>query len=168
MTDQVTSADHGQAGDPHRRLAAHLYGLIVSGAVLATAPDDFRLSRVALLLLITLAIYWAAETYAHLMAARAVVQRDLTRAENRTIVLDGWPLVSASAVPLVFLAGEAVLGIDTPVALKLTLAVNAILLVIAGWRIGADGGLKGFRLVVSAAIAGLLGISLVALKTLMH
>jgi len=166
--DGATSAAHGQEGDPHRRLAAHLYGLIVSGAVLATAPDEFRLSRVAVLLLITLAIYWAAETYAHLMAARAVVQRDLTRAESRTIVSDGWPLVSASAVPLVFLAAEALLGIETSVALKLTLGVNAILLVIAGWRIGADGGLRGFRLALSAVIAGLLGVSLVALKALMH
>jgi len=32
--------------DPHRRRAGHLYGLIISGAVLATAPDDFRLARI--------------------------------------------------------------------------------------------------------------------------
>ena len=71
------------ASDPHRRQAAHLYGLIVSGAVLATAHDDFRLVRVAILLLATLAIYWAAETYVHWIAARTLVQRDLTRHERR-------------------------------------------------------------------------------------
>ena len=52
----------------HRRRAANLYGLIISGAVLATAPDDIRLARVALLLFGTLLVYWAAETYVHWIA----------------------------------------------------------------------------------------------------
>ena len=111
--------------DPHRRRAAHLYGLIISGAVLATAPDDFRLARIAVLLLGTLCIYWLAETYVHWMAARALRRRDLTGPERRAIVVDGWPLVAASAVPLAALALEAVLGIETKTALDITLAVNA-------------------------------------------
>ena len=72
--------------DPHRRRAAHLYGLIVTGAVLATASDDFRLSRVALLLLSTLAIYWAAESYVHWTATRAHLRRPLSSDERRMIM----------------------------------------------------------------------------------
>jgi hypothetical protein len=154
--------------DPHRRRAAHLYGLIVSGAVLATAPDEFRLARVAVIMLGTLAIYWAAETYVNLMAGRTHLQRRLTSAERRTIVVDGWPLVAASAIPLAFLAGEALLGMETKAALDLTLAVNAVLLFLLGWRMGRVSGLTGAKLVLAAGLAGLLGLTLIALKTLMH
>ena len=78
--------------------------------MLATAADEFRLFRVAVILLCTLAIYWAAETYVHWIAARTLVQRDLTRQERRKIVADGWPLVAACAVPLMFLGAEGCWG----------------------------------------------------------
>ncbi len=157
-----------ETADAHRRQAAHLYGLIVSGAVLATAPDDFRLVRVAIILLCTLVIYWAAETYVHWIAARTLVQRNLSREERRRIVADGWPLVAACAVPLLFLGGEALIGVETSVALDLTLAVNTVLLFTVGWQMGTSGGLTGARLVLSAGATGLLGLALIALKALMH
>ena len=78
MDGDVTHTEPGEPGDHHRHRAAHLYGLIVSGAVLATAADEFRLVRVAVILLCTLCIYWAAETYVHWIAARSLVQRDLS------------------------------------------------------------------------------------------
>jgi hypothetical protein len=164
----LTHTEPGAPGDHHRHRAAHLYGLIVSGAVLATAPDDFRLSRIAVILVCTLGIYWAAETYVHWIAARTLVQRDLTREERRKIVADGWPLVAACAVPLMFLGAEALLGMETSVALDLTLAVNTVLLFIVGWQMGVAGGLAGVRLVLSVAATGFLGLGLIALKTLMH
>ena len=164
----MTLAEPVEAADHHRRRAAHLYGLIVSGAVLATAPDDIRLVRVAILLLCTLGIYWAAETYVHWIAARTLVQRDLNREERRQIVADGWPLVAACAVPLMFLGVEALLGVETSVALDVTLAVNAILLFGIGWQMGSAGGLAGVRLALSAGMTGVLGLALIALKTLMH
>jgi len=161
-------ASPARVSDPHRRRAAHLYGLIISGAVLATAPDEFRLVRVAVLLLGTLCIYWAAETYVHWMASRTLLRRDLTREERRGVALDGWPLVAASAIPLAALALEALLGIETKVALDITLAVNAVMLFVIGWRMGKVSGLTGPRLVLAAGIAGLLGVTMIALKTLMH
>jgi hypothetical protein len=164
----VTQAAHIEPADPHRRRAAHLYGLIVSGAVLASAPDEFRLFRVAIILLCTLGIYWAAETYVHWIAARTLVQRDLNSEERRTILADGWPLVAACAVPLMFLGAEALVGVETAVALDLTLGVNTVLLLVVGWQMGTAGGLTGVRLLLSASATGILGLALIALKTLMH
>jgi hypothetical protein len=164
----LTEAKSDQAADHHRRRAAHLYGLIVSGAVLATAPEDIRLFKVAIILLCTLGIYWAAETYVHWIAARTHVQRDLSPEERRKIIADGWPLVAACAVPLMFLGAEALLGVETSVALDVTLAVNSVLLFIVGWQMGTAGGLQGVRLLLSAGVTGLLGAALIALKTLMH
>ena len=155
-------------GDPHRRQASHLYGLIVSGAVLATAPDDFRLARVAVLLLGTLVIYWAAETYVHWIAARSVVQRHLTGAERRAIVRDGWPLVASCAVPVAFLFVEALLNVETAVALDITLVVNLLLLMGVGWQMSRSSGLTGFGLVASVGATGLLGAAMILLKTLLH
>jgi hypothetical protein len=168
MDDDATLATPVPTGDRHRREAAHLYGLIVTGAVLATAPDEFRLARVAILMLCTLTIYWAAETYAHWIAARALVQRGLRREERRRIVRDGWPLVAACAVPLLFLTVEALLGVETARALDLTLVVNTMLLFILGWQMGRAGGLRGASLALSAATTGLLGLALIALKASLH
>jgi hypothetical protein len=168
MEPDATLAGSGPAADPHRRRAAHLYGLIISGAVLATAGDELRLARVAIILLSTLAIYWAAETYVHWIAARTHVQRDLTPQERRRVVHDGWPLVAACAVPMACLGVEALLGIETSVALDVTLAVNAFLLFLVGWQMGRAGGLTGIRQALSAAATGLLGLALIALKALMH
>jgi len=154
--------------DPHRRRAAHLYGLIVTGAVLATAPDDFRLVRVAVLLLGTLCIYWAAETYVHWMASRTLLQRNLRRGERLAVIRDGWPLVAACGVPLLLLLLEAIVGMETKKALDLTLAVNAALLFGVGWQMGRASGLVGIRQLGSAAVTGLLGVLMVVLKTQLH
>lgn len=164
----VARPSDDQAADVHRRRAAHLYGLIVSGAVLAAASDEFRLGRIAVVLVVTLLVYWAAETYVHWIALRALVQRDLTAGERRMIVRDGWPLVAACGVPLLFLGLEALVGMETSVALDLTLAVNAVLLFVIGWQMGEEGRLTGMRRVLSAAVTGLLGVALIALKALLH
>lgn len=163
--DSATPARHA---DKHRRQAAYLYGLIVTGAVLASSGDSTHLSFVASALLGTLLIYWAAETYVHWMAARSVHERDLTAAERRQILADGWPLVTACAIPLALLLVEAALGIDTGRAIRVALLVNAVLLVLVGYAMSRASGLRGWRLVVSAAAAGLLGLAIVALKTLLH
>jgi hypothetical protein len=168
MDDDATVAPRAPVADAHRRTAAHLYGLIVCGAVLATASDELRLTRIAVILVTTLTIYWAAETYVHWIALRALVQRDLTRHERRMIVRDGWPLVAACAVPLIFLGLEALLGVETSVALDLTLGVNAVLLFAIGWQMGREGGLTGIRLALSVGATGLLGVALIALKALLH
>ena len=96
------------------------------------------------------------------------MQRDLTPEERRKIVVDGWPLVAACAVPLLCLFVEALAGLETSVALDVTLAVNAVLLLIVGWQMGRAGGLTGVRLVLSAGATGLLGFALITLKALMH
>lgn len=152
----------------HRRRASHLYGLIISGSVLAAAPVDFGLARVALAVVLTLGIYWAAESYAHWIAARTVHRRDLTRGERHEVLLDGLPLVAACLVPVGVLLVEAALGVSTSVGVDVALAVNAVLLLVVGWRMGRAGGLRGPRLAGSALLTGLLGAVMVALKHALH
>ena len=122
----------------------------------------------AVLLLGTLCIYWAAETYVHWIAARTVLKRGLHPGEIRAVVRDGWPLVAACAVPLVLLCLEALVGMETKKALDLTLAVNAALLFVLGWQMGRSSGLTGARRLGAAVSAGLLGILMIVLKTQLH
>jgi hypothetical protein len=154
--------------DAHRRRASYLYGLIVSGAVLAAAPESLRIGRIIAALLATLVIYWASETYVHWIATRQVLERDLTSAERRQLVLDGWPLVTACAVPALLLMIESVLGVETSVAVDVALLANTGLLVVVGYRMSRAGGLRGGRLLLSAGAAGVLGVGVIALKTLLH
>ena len=164
---QGESIDAGRPVESHRRRASYLYGLIVTGAVLATS-DGARLSLVAAGLLGTLLIYWAAETYVHWMTARAVHRRDLTTEERRQVVVEGWPLVTACTVPLVLLLVEAALDVEPGRAIRVALGVNAVLLVMVGYAMSRASGLTGWRLLVSAAAAGLLGIAVIVLKSLLH
>ncbi|WP_146807299.1 hypothetical protein [Cellulomonas persica] len=152
----------------HRRRASHLYGLIISGSVLAAAPVEFGLGRVAAAVVFTLTVYWVAESYAHWIAARTVHRRDLTRDEQRTVLADGLPLVASCLVPVGVLLVEAALGVQTKVGVDVALVVNVVLLVVVGWRMGRAGGLRGVRLVLSALVTGLLGVVMIVLKHALH
>jgi hypothetical protein len=167
MSDQAAPHAPHQGPDLHRRRASYLYGLIVSGAVLATASEAYRISRVILALLATLVIYWASETYVHWIAAREHLQRNLTPQERRLLVLDGWPLVTACAVPAIVLTVEALLRVEDARAVDIALAVNALLLLVVGYQMSRQSALAGWRLWVSTAMAGALGVAIIVVKTLM-
>jgi hypothetical protein len=151
-----------------RRRAAHLYGLILCGAVLAASTDASRLTLVAAAMVGTLVVYWVAESYAHWMSARMVLGRGLTRDEERAAILDGFPLVAASTIPVLVLLLEALLSIETGRALRIALWVNVLLLLAVGWRMSSTGGLRGWRRVGLTLMTGLLGIAMVVLKSLLH
>lgn len=167
MSDEHVSPRPHEGPDLHRRRASYLYGLIVSGAVLATASESYRISRVILALLGTLVIYWASETYVHWIAAREMLQRSLTSQERRLILLDGWPLVTACAVPAVVLTVEAWLQVEDARAVDIALMVNAVLLLVVGYRMSRQSALTGWRLWASTATAGLLGVAIIVVRTLM-
>ncbi|ACQ82375.1 hypothetical protein Bcav_4135 [Beutenbergia cavernae DSM 12333] len=154
--------------DPFVRRSAYLYGLIITGSVLAAAPEDLGLVRVAALLGGTLVVYWSAETYADCIAARTVLGRPLDAHERRRVLTDGFPLVAACAVPGVVLLAEAVLRVEPALAVDVALLVNVVLLMVVGWRMGTAGGLTGGKRALTTAAAGLLGVAMIGLKLVLH
>ncbi|ROS27881.1 hypothetical protein [Cellulomonas sp. PhB150] len=154
--------------DSARRRAAHLYGLVVTGSVLAAAPLELGLVRIALLLLGTLAVYWAAESYAHMIAARTVLRRSMTAHERREVFRDGVPLIAACLIPGVVLVGEAVLGVDVGTGIDIALGVNLAMLLVVGWRMSSVSGMTGLTRIGSTLLCGLLGVALAALKMGLH
>jgi hypothetical protein len=161
----VRALSHAQQ---HRRRASHLYGLVISGSVLAAAPDEFGLVRLGIALVGTLLVYWAAESYAHWIALRSLQGRALRGHERVEVLVDGLPLVAACLVPVVVLLVEALLGVETSWGVRIALGVNVALLVVVGWNMAGEGGIVGRRRVLAAATTGLLGLAMVGLKLGLH
>ena len=114
--------------------------------------------------MITLAVYWVAETYVHLMAERAVEGHELSRRTAGTIARDGLPLITVSAVSLVVLLVCGLAGMSSVRAADWALYANTLVLLVAGYRISRDAGLTGIRLVGSVTLSGVLGLAMVGLK----
>ncbi len=92
-----------------RATANAIYGIIVSSAVMASAHEQ-SVVALAVAVLVTLVIYWAAERFAHVMGQRIVHTPELTAGQLRRHLGTGWELVSASFLPLGVLLGSGAAG----------------------------------------------------------
>jgi hypothetical protein len=159
-----------QAGSAHEvreATAAGIYGILVSAAVLATSHAPTA-AITAVTVLVTLAVYWAAERYARILAERIheghrprwdTVRRQLTR---------GWELITASLLPLGVLLLARLAGANLRTAIVAALVCSTVLLSLAGWRIGRYGRLSVLEQLLASTVAGLFGVVLIAFKALLH
>ena len=121
-----------------RATADAIYGIIVSSAVMASAHGQ-SVVKLAVAVLVTLLIYWAAERFAHVMGERIVHSPELTASQLRRHLGTGWELVSASFLPLGVLLGSGLLGADVDRAVVAALICATALLFAAGLA-GRTGG----------------------------
>ena len=149
------------------RIADSIYGVIVSTAVMASAHAG-SVPRLAIAVLVTLLVYWAAEQYAHMMARRLVLGPHVRWRDLRGGLTEGWGLVTASFVPLLVLVGSHLVGATYFTAVLVALISGTGLLVFAGWRAGKAAGLDPLPRILSAAAAGAFGVVMIGLKTLLH
>lgn len=154
------------AGD-EESTAAGIYGVIVGAAVMAASHAE-RIVSVAVAVLVTLVVYWTAERYARLVAARIHDGRRPTWSHVRRELTHGWGIVSASTIPLLVLVIAGRLGAQVYGAVLSALVASTVLLCLAGWEIGRDGRLSTRERCVSAGVAGLFGAAMVLLKALLH
>src|SRR3954451_17743603 len=154
-------------GRDEESTAAGIYGVIVSAAVMAASHAE-RVVAVAVAVLVTLVIYWSAERYARLVAARIHDRRRPTWRQMRRELTHGGQMVSASGIPLVVLLVAGLVGTEVYGAVIAALVASTLLLGLAGWEIGRDGRLSTRERWVSACVAALFGVAMVLLKTLLH
>jgi hypothetical protein len=148
-----------------RRRSAGIYGTIVASAVLAAGGGHLRTVPLAVTVLVTLLVYWAAEGYAELLG-EAHAGHLPTSAQVRASLATIWPMVSASYVPLLSLLVARVLGADTKTAATVALVVAVALLLVQGWAGGRASQLRGLRLLAVTLIAGAFGVVMILLKLL--
>jgi len=144
-----------------------IYGIIVSSAVMASVHGQSVL-QLAVAVLITLVVYWAAERFAHVMGRRIVSSPHLTPAQLRRHLGNGWELVSASFLPLAVLLVAGLLGTTVSTAVLAALICATVLLSAAGWRVGRQAGLTRRSRLLSAMCSGAFGGAMILLKSLLH
>ena len=154
-------------GRDEESTASGIYGVIVGAAVMAASHAD-RILAVAVGVLVTLVVYWTAERYARLVAARIHDERRPDWGQVRHELTHGWEIVSASGIPLVVLVVASALGAQLYAAVLAALVASTVLLCLAGWEVGRDGRLTVRERLVSAGVAGLFGVAMVLLKSLLH
>ncbi len=147
--------------------AAGIYGIIVGAAVMAASH---ALSSVAVIVavLVTLVVYWGAERYAWIVAARIHAGRRPHPHDLRPALTTGWAMVSASFLPLAVLVAARLLGAELSTAVLWALGCSTVLLGLAGWEVGRDGRLSPGERWASAATAAAFGGALIVLKMLLH
>jgi hypothetical protein len=147
-----------------RRRSAGIYGTIVASAVLAAGGSHQRTVALAVAVLVTLLVYWAAEGYAELLGEHAHSGRLPSWSHVRASLAGIWPMVTASYVPLASLLVVRVLGADTRTAATVALVVAIALLLVQGWVAGKAAQLRGVRLLAVTLIAGAFGVMMILLK----
>ena len=147
-----------------RRRSAGIYGTIVASAVLAAGGSHLRTVALAVAVLVTLLVYWAAEGYAELLGEHAHSGRLPSWSHVRASLAGIWPMVTASYVPLASLLVVRVLGADTRTAATVALVVAIALLLVQGWVAGKAAQLRGVRLLAVTLIAGAFGVMMILLK----
>ena len=152
------------------RVAAAVYGTILVLAVVSYMAEDDALGagQVAIAMLGTAVVYFAAHVYVDYLAARMTGAREGPARLTRWVVAQEWPLLQATfapGVPLV-LGAAGILSRSTAVDLALVVALANLV----GW--GYESGRRSYGnrsgAVASALVAVLLGFIVVTLKNLLH
>ncbi len=153
--------------DSRREIAAGIYGLIISGSVMAAGVGYYTAPKLAVAVLVTVLIYWLAERYAELLA-HTVAGHRLTVAQSVRVLKEGWPLVQASYAPLATLVVCYFFGVKLGTSVLIAMLVTTGLLVALGATAGRKAGFRRSGVLLSAVTAGALGLLLIGFKYLLH
>jgi hypothetical protein len=149
-----------------------LYGALISASVMAAVnTDGAHASFVALSALLVLCVYWLAHVYINAQAGLAdqadsavsnFVGRLRAAAGHEASVLKGGvPAVAVYGIALTF-------GMSSADAATTAVWLSVALLSAAGWTTARRAGLHGVAAVLDALAAAVLGLVVIAAKTLLH
>jgi len=150
-----------------RELADAIHGTVVGAAVMVAASLHGTLGQVVITVVATLFVYWATERYAELLAAGAR-GRVLDRRQVGAALRHGWPMLESSYSPVVVLLVASVLGAELRTAVLAALCLSTVLLAGLGYGAARRSGADVARALGWAAMSGLLGVAVIALKLALH
>lgn len=141
-----------------------MYGTIVTAAILAAAGDELHVPELAISVLVTLAVYWVAEEYAEILGETMTGSRLPTWRYALATLAATWPMVSASALPLLLLLLAWVLGASGYAASNVALAGAVAELMFYAWRAGRGARLPARQQAGLTIAAAVLGLAMILLK----
>jgi len=151
-----------------RRRSAGIYGTIVTAAVIAAGGNQLDSAQLAVTVVVTLIVYWLAEQYAELLGAHTHDGRLPNVGQIRSSLAGTWPMVTASFLPVASIGVAVLFGASSSDAAQAALIVTVVLLIMHGYTAGRAAGLRGRRQAIVTVIAGLLGVAMVFLKSVLQ
>ena len=160
---------------PASAVPAGIYGTIICASILASS-DGERPVKVAVVVIVTLVVYWLAERYAEVLGLASSPDDGedgtgtarITAKHIRHVVSSGWPMIEVSVTPLLVMLGSKLLGASGDTAVTIALWYNVLLLLSLGWLVAKRAELVGWRQAVATAFTALLGLLVVGLKASLH
>jgi hypothetical protein len=136
--------------------------------VIAAGGNVLSTAELEVTVLVTLLVYWVAEQYAHLLGEETHAGQLPSFGQARAGLAASWPMVTASFLPLLSIVVARGLGASALGAAQIGLVLAVVLLVYYGHAAGRAAGLRGANLAAATITAGLLGIAMIVLKTLLQ
>ena len=167
MTSAPAGEDPVSADERAQRLVGTVHGTIVVAGVLAAvgAGDEPDALEVGLYALATVVVFWLAHGWAHALGLRAAGQpeHDLLHGLRHQL-----PVLESVIPPLAALAIAQVLGANDDDAISVAIWVCVGELALVGAGVARREGAPPHRIAVSAAGCAALGLTMVALKAIVH
>jgi hypothetical protein len=149
-----------------RDLAQAIYGTVIGAAGIAVGSAHGDLREVVLTVVVTVAVYWAAERYAEILAA--AVHAAGRRARVLAALRRGLPVVEAGLTPLVLLVVLALLTGRLAFAVFSALGLATLMLGGFGHVAARRAGASRLQAVGWGLCSAALGGVVIGLKMLLH
>lgn len=145
-------------------LTSAILGTVVGSAAMVAASAHGTFATVVISVLVTVAVYWAADCYARLLAARGTGRR----AAVRTVLRRGWPLVEAAYTPLVVFLAVALVTGNLRVGVLAALGMATVVLGGLGYFAARRAGGPRSEALRWSLVSACFGIVVIVLKLLLH
>ncbi|MCD0483465.1 hypothetical protein LO771_13915 [Streptacidiphilus sp. ASG 303] len=145
--------------------AGAVYGSLLAASVVAGAgtPGPYPRLELALLLLCTGVVFWAAHVYAGFVGER-LREQPVSRADVRRICTREWPIVQAAFLPAALIASSPLLGLGFRGAAWLGLGAAVVQQVLWASAAVLRAGAAWWQVVSAGVVNLLLGLVLVVAK----
>jgi hypothetical protein len=154
---------------PHKsvneeQLTSAILGTVVGSSAMVAASAHGTLGTVVVSVLVTVAVYWAADCYARLLAARGTGRR----AALRTVLRGGWPIVEAAYTPLAVLLLVSLVTKDLRIGVLIALGLATLVLGGLGYFAARRVGDSRSVALKWSLLSASLGVVVIVLKLLLH
>jgi hypothetical protein len=155
------------ADERAQRLVGTVHGTVVAASVLAVsaADGDLDAAEVGAYTLATVVVFWLAHGWAHALGLRAAGKPNYGLIDGLRNQL---PVLEAVIPPLAGLAVARLLGASNEAAISTAVWVCVGTLTLLGAGVASREGASPLRIAVTAAGCGALGLTMVALKAVVH
>ena len=146
-----------------------LYGAIVAGSVLAVASVHVESgTHVAVAASVVTIIYWLAHVYVEAVGNRYRDRERTIHARFVDAMRESIEVLFGAVAPIAVFVLARLLTHDVEAAATIALWVTVVMLVAAGAASAYLAGVRGWRLVLEAAVGGSFGVLVILLKYLLH